>query len=258
MENLRGKRLLILGGTAWKNAIADFAKDNGVVLIAAGNNPDAKFFEIADESYVVSSTDADTMKKLIREKKIDGVHMGGNETVLTAACEYIREAGLPCYCTKAQWEAIQNKESFKNLCISAGLPVIPQIKIDETNLKFESEKLDYPVITKPIDGSGSNGFSVCRNPEDFLLGYKKALQNSKAGKVMVEKFVENESVSPFFVLSNGKPFFGGLVNRYHVFYDETRSYVSGLHLMKSPYTSDFCKRFEDKLSNFFKIVKNNG
>lgn len=77
MENLKGKRLLLLGGSMWKDAISDFAKENEIVLIATGNNRNAGIFEIADECYDVDSTDSHGMKCLILEKKIDGVYMGG-------------------------------------------------------------------------------------------------------------------------------------------------------------------------------------
>ena len=251
MEDLRGKRLLLLGGTTWKNAISDFAKDNGITIIAAGNNPNAKFFEIADETYIVNSTDADAMKKLIREKKIDGVHMGGNETVVTAAVKYLHELNLPCYCNLEQWAAIQNKISFKNLCVSVGLPVVPQIKIEENNLETCAKKLDYPVITKPVDGAGSKGFSVCRNAEEFLTGYDKAKKNSTSGGVMVEKFVNNSSAYPFYTFSEGKIFFSGFTKRYVIRCPLQGSYILGIILFKSPYTEEFRQIFEDKLIKLF-------
>ena len=255
MEKLKGKRLLILGGSTWRNAIADFAKDNGITLIAASNDPNAKFFEIAQESYVISSTDADAMKKLIRDKKIDGVYMASHEVVIDSACEYLRELNLPCYCTKNQWTLFRNKESFKKACASVGLPVLPQIEVDENNIKKSAEKIIYPVITKPVDGCGSNGFSVCRNVEEFLTGYNKARQNSLSKKVIIEKFVNNSSVVAFYTFSDGKAFFSGLERKYPVHYKDTDSYVAGLHLFESNLVTDFRSKFEEKLTLLFEKIE---
>ena len=110
---LNGKRLLILGGSLWKEAIKDFSNENNITLIATGNDQTAGIFQIADEAYNVNSTDSEAMKKLITDTKIDGVYMGGSEAVISSACKYINEIGMPCYCTHEQWEYLQNKSNFK-------------------------------------------------------------------------------------------------------------------------------------------------
>ncbi len=50
-SELYGKRLLILGGSLWKKAIKDFADENGIILIATGNDQTAVILEISDEKY---------------------------------------------------------------------------------------------------------------------------------------------------------------------------------------------------------------
>ena len=254
MEKLKGKRLLILGGSTWKDAIAEYAKDNGIIIIAAGNNPKAQYFEIARETYNVNSTDAEAMKKLIREKKIDGVYMGSHEFVVTAACDYVKDMGLPCYCTREQWDIFRNKDLFKKFCISAGLPVVPQIKIDVDNIVESAQNLPYPIITKPADGSGSNGFSVCNNADEFLIGYQKACENSASGKVIVEKFVKNSAVVVFYTFSEGKAIFTGIERKYPVKYADIGSYVGGVFLFESYLKKDFRDRFEEKLIGAFRSM----
>ena len=69
MESLKGKRLLLLGGDFWTEELAQYAKETGVKLIATAKKAPSKLFEIAEESYTVDPTDAEGMKKLIREKK---------------------------------------------------------------------------------------------------------------------------------------------------------------------------------------------
>lgn len=150
-----------------EKAIQDFAQEQGIILIATGNNHNAGIFEIADECYDVDSTNTEAMKQLIREKRIDGVYMGGSESVISTACGYLQELGLPCYCTREQWEYLQNKEHFKRLCIEYGLPVVPKYDYELENPKRNIPDSAFPVITKPTDGCGSSGFSVCRNSEEL-------------------------------------------------------------------------------------------
>ena len=250
---LRGKRLLILGGSIWRQAIKEFAKQNGIVLISAGLYP-AGTDEIADEVYRIDTTDGELMKPFIKEHHIDGVYMGGSELIISSACQYINEIGLPCYCTKEQWEFLQNKRNFKELCIKYGLPVAPRYQIDAKNVKGSLTKEVYPVITKPEDGSGSNGFSVCHSPEELERGYAKAAANSPTGSVICEKYVKNDSVVVFYTFSNGELFFSGLEDKISVKFRKQGSYVGGLFAFESNYTTEFRERFEKKLKKLFSSI----
>lgn len=249
---LRGKRLLLLGGSLWKEAIKNYALKNGITLIATGNDQSAGIFQITQERYLVDSTDAKAMKRLIVEKKIDGVYMGGSEAVCSVACKYLGELGMPCYCTKEQWDFLENKANFKTLCETFGLPVAKRYQYSaEEN---DSLKIDFPVITKPTDGSGSNGFSVCNNPEELRKGFETAKKESPSGNVIVEKFVKNDSVVVFYTFSGGKMFFSGLEEKFPIRYEEQGRYVAGAHVFESSFTQEFRSKFDAKLVEMFHSI----
>ena len=163
-KNLANKRLLLLGGSLWKKAIQDFAQEQGIILIATGNNHNAGIFEIADECYDVDSTNTEAMKQLIREKRIDGVYMGGSESVISTACGYLQELGLPCYCTREQWEYLQ-KTRLVNLHwgdmtdSSSLIRIIQAVQPDEIyNLAAQSHvkvSFDVPEYTAEADAVGT-------------------------------------------------------------------------------------------------------
>lgn len=250
---LNGKRLLILGGSLWKEAIRDFAIENGITLIATGNDQTAGIFEIADEKFSVNSTDAEAMKKLIRDARIDGVYMGGSEAVISAACQYINDLGMPCYCTHEQWEYLQNKKNFKELCIRHGLPVVKRYTAAE-DIENSVPIADYPVITKPTDGCGSSGFSVCRNPEELKAGYRIAAKESPTGSVIIEKFVPNDGVVVFYTVSGGKLLFSGLEDKYPVRYEKQGSYVGGLFICESDLADSFRAQFEHRIETMIQSI----
>ena len=255
MENLKGKRLLLLGGSLWKSTIKEFASNHDIVLIATGNDRNAGIFEIADEFYDVDSTNAELMKDLIINQNIDGVYMGGSEPVIASACEYLNELEMPCYCTKEQWEYLQNKEKFKELCISNGLSVAKNYKITLKDLLDGNIDIQYPVITKPSDGSGSNGFSVVNNITELKRGYERARNISSSGNVIVEDFVKNNGIVVFYTFSDGEAFFSGIEDKYPVKYEKQGSYVAGMHIFESKRKQDFRNRFDMKLQKMFKSLR---
>lgn len=250
---LSGKRLLILGGSLWKKAIKDFAVENNITLVATGNDQSAGIFEIADEKYSVNSTDSESMRKLIKDAKIVGVYMGGSEPVIEAACVYLNELGLPCYCTHEQWEYLQNKSNFKELCICNGLPVVPRYSV-ENEVSNAVPLEEYPVITKPTDGCGSSGFSVCHNPDELKKGYEIATKESPTGSVIIEKFVPNDGVVVFYTVSEGRLIFSGLEDKYPVRYEKQGSYVGGLFTFESDLADTFRAFFEERIEKMIRSI----
>ena len=246
---LAGKRLLVLGGSLWKDAIKDFAVGNDITIIATGNDQSAGIFEIADESYSVDSTDEESMKKLIKSAQIDGVYMGGSESVIVAASKYLNDLGLPCYCTNEQWNTLQNKKQFKELCVQHNLPVAPRFEsLDSVSYS------DYPVITKPSDGCGSSGFSVCNNESELKEGYEIALRESPTDSVIIEKYVPNNGVVVFYTVSNGNLYYSGLEDKYPVRYEKQGSYVGGLFICESSLACEFRTLFESKIEQMIHSI----
>lgn len=249
-QELQGKRLMILGGSYCKDALRQFADDYGVTLIAVGNSPSAGICQIADEYYNVNSTDQNAMRKLIAETKVDGVYLGSSEPVVEAAISYVTESGFPCYCTKEQWETLQNKAKLKDLFVKFDLPVVPKYRFDPE--QTQAEEIDFPVVTKPVDGCGSRGFSICNNLEELKQGYLAAAENSASGQVIVEKFVDNKAMVAFFSFTDGKFVFLGAEDKYPRKIEGGVSYVAGLLAFESRFTQDFSQRYCDKLEKMFR------
>ena len=254
MENLKGKRLLLLGGSLWKEAIQQFAEKSGVELVATGNDTTAGIFEISKEKYQINSTEAEKMKFLILDKKIDGVYMGGSEAVINSASNYLNELGLPCYCTQEQWQLVQNKHQFKSLCQKYGLPVVPKYELDKDNLEGSLPVEAFPVVLKPADGCGSNGFSVCKNYDELKFGYLEAAKNSPTDSVICEKFVENKAVCVFYSISGDEISFAGSEDKTPVRYPKQGSYVAGFFSFPSVFEKDFRSRYEKNIKAMFKSI----
>lgn len=252
-DSLQGKRLLVLGGSTWKEAIHEFAQEHGIYLIAAAPYH-VGIFDVADETHLLDVTDAKVMISFIKEHHIDGVYMGGSEPVIEAACQYLEELGLPCYCNKHQWESLQNKKLFKQLCIDNDLPVVPMYNVTAENIDNMAISLPYPVITKPADGCGSAGFTVCHNADELKEGYAKAAQSSASGSVVTERYVKNDAVVVFYTFCNGEVIFSGLEDKYPVQIESGKSFVGGFFVFNSRYTEFFRTRYEKKIAALFKSL----
>ena len=210
MDNLQGKRLLLLGSNLWKDDIKRFARENGIYLIFAGLYP-GPLDDIADEYYRIDTTDPSVMIPFIKELNIDGVFMGGSELIISKSCDYINQLGYPCYCTKHQWDLLQDKKAFKDLCKKYKVPTVPEYGIDDKL----SEK-DFPVIVKPVDGCGSRGITVCYTSDEFEKAKEKALDASPTHNIIIERYIDNGGVTNVvnYVAIDGQYYLDAMGDRY--------------------------------------------
>ena len=245
-NELKGKRLLVLGGTAWTDILFAFAKENDIHLLTTGKNPNKRF----EEYYYIDSTDNEGMKKLIKEKNIDGVYVGSHEGVIRHATQYLAELGMPCYCNVEQWDTLMNKRKFKELCLKFDIPVAPRYFWTPEN----PCEIQFPVITKPADSCASLGIKICHNEAELRSGYLFAYENSPSHEVLIEKLVNNTGMDVFFQITNSEIEFCGLGDKYSVQLSEGSGSVAGARILPSRFTEEFRSRFEYKLKSLFKSL----
>jgi biotin carboxylase len=208
-NNLKGKRLLILGGMRFSCEIVNKAKAMGVYTIVADYNKieDSPGKQIADEAADLSVIDVDAVVAYIKDHNIDGVFVGFNDMLLPYYADICNKAGLPCYGTKEQFETLIAKDQYKALCRQFGVPTIPEYDINDTDIK-------YPVLVKPVDSSGSRGITICHNREELEVAVEIGRKASKTSKVLIERYMDGREVTVFWTFQDGNYYLSGLANRH--------------------------------------------
>lgn len=204
MDNLKGKKLLILGGDSRSSDIVIYAKEAGVYTIVTDwydtKVSPAKL--IADEYWNDSIMDYDLLVKKIKENNINGIITGFTDSYLLPYQHLCELTGLPCYATKEIFEMTLDKAEFKNACRKYDIPVVPEYTV-ETIDKSSISPLNK-IIIKPVDNSGSRGIVICDNPEKLEECLDYALSFSKKKKVVIEKFIDLDSLSMSYTLQDGE------------------------------------------------------
>lgn len=191
MENVKGKRLLILGSTLASYDLVCTAKSMGIYTIVTDPNETGVSKEIADETAMVSTADIDGLVALAKEKNVDGVFCGPSEFNLRNVIRVCAKAGLPCYTTMDVWDKCANKDVFKSYCREYGVDCTPEYDITRETTREELEKIPYPIILKPVDGCSSAGITICSCADEVPAAIEKAYAASKQGKIIAEKYIQN-------------------------------------------------------------------
>lgn len=206
--DIKGKRLLILGGTAATLDITKNAKALGVYTVVTDNLTGGVAKELADETADVSTTDIDGLKSLIDERHIDGVFCGPSEFNIRNMISLCEQTGMRCYTDMAHWDICAEKDTFKSFCIEYGVDCPKSYDVNEESTEEELEAIEYPVIVKPVDSHSSNGINVCKNAAELRAACRYARSFSKSQRIIVEQYIENGGrlFSVRYLIADGEPY----------------------------------------------------
>lgn len=251
--SLQGKKLLVLGGKPIGSIeLVVRAKELGLYVIVTDYLPieqsPAKAF--ADEVWNISTAEVDVLAAKCRECQVDGILTAVHEFNINRMLDLCTLLKKPCYCTSETWIYCDNKAEFKRLCIENGIPVARKYDVNISD--FSSvQSLPYPVVVKPIDGSGSRGFRICSNAQDLKDGYENALNYSPGRKVLVEDYMPYDSVIIHYTMDKGKCYFSGIADKYSAKFASTGAPVMGIQIFPARGVNEYVEKLNGKVCQMF-------
>ena len=245
--NLKGKKLLILGGKAASVNVVQLANRLGVETFVTGIQEGGQAKDIADHTFLVGSEEHDKLIEIICANNIDGIMTGSAEFQIQEMIKLCAKAGLPCYATEEQWNATQDKRNFKDLCKKFGVPGVPEFSVNDT---LSNE--DFPVIVKPVDGCSSIGISVCRNNEELEEAKKNALEASASKKIIIERYIENGGLTHVikYVVVDGKFYMEIMGDRYVL----NNGLITAVTFFPSINTELYLQTIDSKVADMFHSI----
>lgn len=250
MKSKTNKKVIVLGASCFFEDAYKKLQQMGYFIVSIDYYDDRRAIcrKYADKVYRVSTLDYEKVRDIAIHEKPDVVYAGASEVNIPVAIRLSEELGIDYYCGFDQWKIATNKKLFKEMCQRHGLDVTEYYLLN-INDKNSECKLEYPVVTKPIDSSGSRGVSICHDKDEFLQGVAHAFSETKASEILVEKYITFDSVMVHYTIVNGKAYFCGMSDK------KSRKISStGGPIMSSQL---FPSKFEDKfLSKYDAIARN--
>lgn len=250
-KELRGKKLLILGGILSMIEVIQRAHEYGIHVTVTDyleNSPAKKY---ADKSFLISTTDVDAVVELCRKESIDGIYTGNVDLLLPYYADICEKTGLPCYGTKEHFKIMTDKKLFKDICRKYGVPTIHEYTLSD----IKNNNIKYPVIVKPIDSSGSRGISICHNKDELESGIEKALSFSPSKQYIVEQYMTGDEVVLYYYFQDGNPVFIGMCDRYVDNEQQGVAQLPTAYIFPSKHLDDHLKNTDGLIKNMFKGLK---
>lgn len=208
-------KIAIIGASYLQEPLIEKAKSRGIethVFAWACGDVGEKS---ADFFYPISIIEKEKILQKCIEIGIDGICSIASD-LASVTVNYVAENMALTGNTMACVAVSTNKHEMRNRFFEKGDPSPKSIQISDIH-ELDGIELNYPVIVKPVDRSGSRGITKLNSVE----GLEKAIENAKEQGfqklALVEEFVEGREYSVEYISWNGK----------HTFLSMTQKYTTG-------------------------------
>lgn len=253
MNDLRGKKLLLLGGVQPMCEVVKEAKKLGVIVYVTDYLDNSPAKRIADKSFMVSTIDVEKVVELCIREGVEGVFTGYTDSMLPYCRQICERLGFPFWGNKENIEKFIDKKKFKLMCEDVGIKVVPWQIVNVHNYNEIKEHLNFPVVIKPVDNSGSRGVFKCFSKGEYSDLCKKSLAFSQKGEIMIERMMNlNNEFSVYYMLYKGKAFLTQSGDRYVHVVDHDKAPIGQGMSFPSIHLNEWNNKMEPLIKNLFK------
>ncbi len=184
-------------------------KEEGYEVILVNSNPATIMTDttIADKVYMEPLT-LEYVAKILRYERPDAILPGiGGQTGLNLAMQLekkgiLKECGVELLGTSSESiERAEDRELFKELCVSIGEPTIPsEITYDLEQAKEAAKRIGYPVVLRPAFTLGGTGGGFASDENELEEIGINAFKLSPVHQVLIEKSVKGYKEIEFEVM----------------------------------------------------------
>ena len=202
-REFEGKKLLILGGNPETTPLVEVANSMGIktIVTSARHTDPAK--KAAWKGCDVDGMDVPGLIMLAKQEGVDGVLVGVADILVLSYYKVCEALDLPCYASQNIVDVFAFKDVFKTTCELYGVHGIPEYYLDADMKREDLDRIQYPVMVKPVDNGGGVGMTVAYNEEELIKGVKVALEASHKKRFIVEKYMQCDDMGMYYTFKDG-------------------------------------------------------
>ncbi len=199
------KKLLVIGAGFLQSFVIKRAKSLGYYTLAVDANPEAVGFEYADAHAVINIVDEKACLEYAKKENIDGVLTAATDYGVLTASYIAKHMNLPGLDYEAA-KRIKNKYLIRRCLYEDNVDDTEQAfeVTQDTDIRALSEKLSYPVMVKPCDGSGSRGANKVLCKKELDNACRIAMDASITHKAEIETFINGREYGAESLVVNGE------------------------------------------------------
>lgn len=196
------KNLAIIGASYFQLPLIEKAKEMGYtthVFAWAANDVGES---VADYFYPISIIEKEEILKKCEEIGICGICSIASDLAMVTVNYVAQSLGLNSNSVEAT-KVSTNKHLMRKAFEERNDPSPKSVLVDE-NSDVDNLEIEFPVIVKPTDRSGSRGIFKAESREQLSAAVRHAIECSFEKKALVEEFVQGTEYSVEFISYKGQ------------------------------------------------------
>lgn len=256
MDNLKGKKLLIVSSDGSDRALLNAARELGLYVICCDKYDAVRSptKAMADEAWDLDYSRTEQVAEKCREAGVDGVIAAYAENRVDAACKISKAIGRPFYATEEQLDLTRNKVLFKELCEKYGIPTPHNYKLSIPLVDEQVDAITFPVIVKPSDSGGRKGITVCYEKEQLVSAVDLALAESIYKDVVVEQFLTGTEMSAIYTIVDGEASLSCLNDKYISEDQDSKGVLCTFVMTPSRFLKQYCEKVDPRVKEMLKAI----
>lgn len=238
------KKLGIIGASYLQAPLIQKAKDMGIethVFAWAANDIGE---EIADFFYPISIVDKEEILEKCKDLRIDGICTIASDLAAITVGYIADKMNL----IGNTWDCVitsTNKHLMRMRFDEKQDPSPKSLQVFSAE-DLKGKKLQYPVIIKPSDRSGSRGITKVYSEKKLTKAVDYALSQSFEKTALVEEYAEGQEYSVEYISFEGKHYFLALTHKYTT---GAPHFVETGHLEPAPVSDERLARIQAVVSH---------
>lgn len=193
MIKMKNRNLAIVGASYLQLPLIEKAKEMGYVTHVFAWKANDVGETAADFFYPISIVEKDDILEKCREIGICGICSIASDLAIVAVNYVAYHLGLACNSPQSTL-CSTNKHLMRLTFEKGGVPSPRSMLVDEAT-ELARLSLEYPVIVKPTDRSGSRGIFKLTSAKGLEEAVRTAIAESFEKKALIEEYVEGQEYS---------------------------------------------------------------
>ena len=197
------KKLAIIGANDFQNPLILKAKELGYETHVFAWKDGSIGEKTADFFYPISIVEKEQILEQCRKIGINGITTIASDLATVTVNYVAKQLGLPgnsLECNKKSTNKFEMRKAFRE----CGVQTLKFQKVQSINDINKLENMEYPLIVKPTDRSGSRAITKVATQNELQDAINKALDNSFEKGAIVEEYIEGQEYSAEGITYNGK------------------------------------------------------
>ena len=185
------KSILIFGAAKLQRSIIEQANKMGLFTIGIDPDENAECKDILKIFEIVGGNDFEKTIEIAQKYNISGIVTAASDKPLIMMAKVAEYLKLPFFSLQTAINST-DKLLMKELFVNNIIPCAKGVRVQNID---ELITINYPVIVKPRDNSGSRGVIYCKDKNEIANAINEAMSFTKNNNVLVEEFIEGKEFS---------------------------------------------------------------